>query len=899
VSAHGVAAQSESHGGNDADRAALEVARRQLEASHSTVEERLALAEVCFRLAVLPGTDPEAAIELVRQATLHDPYHPKLFFHLGRLLHKEGDPYGAILEYRRAHRLAPKSHRILVHTALALNEIGGDARDLALRMFAGLSAGDDDHLAASMSELDRLVEAKADTHRASRPARRRADPTTANASEDGCRWRGLWKLLLLQQIVRTSQAKKVGQHLDRGKKLIDGTHGVAEYAVACLFPVLDGPASCKQLEARLRDPRLAAELDRPAIKLLRAVCELGAAPNAEEFVARASAMLVAEELPSELVCCLHRCWYGEGSADPVAAARLLDRYPEHVRSLEHFRELRIAILDHHARAAWTAERLDRAQVLWQETVTDDPLRIAVAHNLALVATRMQARDKYESAWERATELRYLLAAAARDVLVQLDDRISLHRSFAQQSRLRYIRNDTPGAAPPSDREIEAWTADREAFGLWLREWELAYLNARLRFRSPLHVLLLSRDCSEEDADVAREGLLRQFRRCLEGRCWAGGLTFLQLVDDVTTAASAAAKNPVECNRDRHFEPESAEADRSSKDAAEHGFLLFRIVQMACRPSAPSTLRRAGVEATRYLLHMPWRFLEVYCKRTGMVAQDTRLSKVFASYVGQLFLGTDDSDALDSERDVKLAALDDLIVALPESPELRLVRCRLLLSAERHRDAYDAAIDALPLTSKIADQEEAHRLKGQFLICMDNAALAQVPKHLFASALTSMEPLLAETRRVLEQFPKASGLRLQMADLLIRIADDDAKRLVDARTLLQEGLEHMLSEEQLREARALLERAGSRSKALDAIARVRALLEAASQRARDAMTALPHTREARSPAAVRATRDALEASIAEATQAEQIATDAQLPAVAAQSRELAADLRKSLEDLERM
>ena len=122
------------------DREGLEFARKHLEAMPSSTAQRLALSEAYFRLAVLPGAEIEAAINLLRQAAAYDPYHPKLFFHLGRLLHQNGEPLAAVFEYRRALRLAPRSHRISVHLALALLDAGPEEREVTPRVLSAIFA---------------------------------------------------------------------------------------------------------------------------------------------------------------------------------------------------------------------------------------------------------------------------------------------------------------------------------------------------------------------------------------------------------------------------------------------------------------------------------------------------------------------------------------------------------------------------------------------------------------------------------------------------------------------------------------------------------------------------------------------------------------------------------------
>lgn len=879
-------------------REALEAAKRKLEGERGAragIAQRLALAEACFRLAVMPGTDPGVAIELTRQAISCDPYHPKLFFHLGRLLHNDGDPQSAVFEYRRALRLAPRNHRIHVHLGLALAELSEDEQKLGLGVLEAVQAGEDAHLVKIVAELDRLIakrvgiKSKEGSPQPDTPPK----PTDKPGSGNQCRWQGIWKLFLLNELASPKPAsKKADSQMDKGKRLIDGQRGVSEYAVACLFFLLDNPKTHRQVEGLL-DGSLAKHADRPAVRLARAACKLGEARNAEEFVQLASARLVDSELPPELVCCLHYSWYGTSSnIEPVLAVELLDRYPEPFSSLACFRELRLAILDHHARLAWTGDRADRAEILWQYTIQIDPFRIPVAHNLAIAATRTKAGEKYGSAWERATELRYLLAASSGDVRVELEDRCKLHRSFAQQSRLRYVPEAGHKQDGPTAQQLQAWMQDLDALKIWLREGELLYLNTRIKFHSIVHFLGIARTCSDVDAESARSTLMRQFEICFRGRNWAGKQAFLDQVQQMAEKACAEAKDPVARKRDPYFEAEAAEANELAEEAIGRGFLMFDMVRLASASSSPE-LKRAGLEVSRFLLTMPWRALEPLCKQKGLVAEDNELFAIFLSYVGGLVLASGSGETKDSA--AKLEAVDDCIQAVPDAPRLRLIRCQLLLQEKRNREAYETALLALAMTAKLADRAEAAQFEKQFVICLDNAAFGEIPERLLSPSRADRPALIQEGRRVLAGFSKAGGVRLFLAKFLIQTADEDRTRLDEAKKLLEEGLDLFLTDEQLQEAQRLLDQAGTHSKSMDAVQKIRSLLESASARTRAAAAAM---REERTPAKTRHVRQEIEDALHEASQAEEIANGAGLSAAVEQARELATYLRKLLEDVEK-
>ena len=573
----------------------LRYAIATLEAIGGGPAERIARGEAYFRLAVQPEVEVEEAIALLQKAEACDPFHPKIPFHLGRLRHQNGDPQGAVFEYRRALRLAPRSHRTCVHLALALEELTDQEQNLAVDMLAAVAAGDNGRLRQLTSKLDAIVEAK--LRREKKAAVDPQPPAGAGgeAATGRSGWKGLWKLLLVNELARETPKRKVMQRqLDEGKAAIHDGDGVGEYALACLFLGLDNPKLCRTLEERLREPALAARADHPAVRLLASVCALGGDTGAEEFVARASGQVLAGELPAELVCCLHYTWHGVSESDPVRAVAVLAGYPDPLQSLPCFKELRIGILDHHAQRAWQADRLDRAEILWQEALHADPCRMTLAHNLALVATRQKAPDKYETAWERAAELRYLLAAAAGDSRIELDDRMKLHRSFARQCQMRYA-DQAAERRGNSKEDLPGWLADTDALTTWLREWELYHLNARMRFHSPVHLLGVTRDCSDDDIEAARQNLFLQLELGCGTRLWAGKRVFIDVVQELVKRACTEATDPIARKRDPYFETERADSDALSGEAIERGLMLIKMLRAASAAQS-SVIRLSGTRS---------------------------------------------------------------------------------------------------------------------------------------------------------------------------------------------------------------------------------------------------------------------------------------------------------------
>jgi hypothetical protein len=291
--------------------------------------------------------------------------------------------------------------------------------------------------------------------------------------------------------------------------------------------------------------------------------------------------------------------------------------------------------------------------------------------------------------------------------------------------------------------------------------------------------------------------------------------------------------------------------------------------------------------------MPWKNLSPVAAKNGYDVSDAgQLVEIFLSYVGGLVPDAKD-DAAGAE--AALGAVEDCLEAAPESVSLRLVLCQLLLKAKRNKQVYEMALTAISLAAKMTDREDAALLGKQLAICMDNAALAEIPERLLSPSRADVPETVREGRRVLIDFPRAGALRILMANYLIQTADEDSGRLKEAILLLEEGLDLFVTEQQVLDARRLLEKAGSRSRSPDALARIRTLLESASAHARSAVAMV---QVERSPSKVRQARAELEAGISDAVQAEEIATGAELPAAAQSAREIAADLQKILEGLER-
>lgn len=840
-----------------------------------TPQVRLAIAEAEFRLAVDPGTDRDEAIARLRAAIVQDPFLPKLNLHLGRLLHQAGRHRAALVEYRQVLRMAPSSRRAHVLLAQALLELGKDERTIGQSLLAALNAGAPEGLAAAVAEFDELVrrqgtEAKPDA-RSAREAKGRA----ANRSAPD-----VWQASLVEQLSREKpQRGQVKAHLDVGA---DGAD-VAEFAVACVLLLVAGDSP--------RDVRKTGPvgLDHPAVALLEAALELVEAETPEAFVELAVARLDRGLLPVELVCWLHFSRWGPDSGLPPAdVVRLLDPYPD----VECVRELRLAVFDGLARAAWTDERLDEARLLWRESAALDPHRVPVAVNLALLAARTKSVDDYGPAWSRLTELMYLHAAGTGELALLLDERRTLHLALSQQSRSRHC---APSSSPyPSDAELAAWVADVESIEVWLREWDLYYLNERLNFRSPTHLLGVPPNATAEQVDAARDAFVESLDSTLRGQDWAGVAVFRELVLDRAREAHAAAGDPAEQARDAYRDLEKPRAARLADEALRRGLLLRNMIRELTATKKSAHRLALGVEMARRQLALPWTVLTPICVERGLISEDDDLVGIFRVDLVNLAVHWDEPAATTPEEwDERVTALGECVSLVPGRLEFAVLHCRALVAAERPDEGYAAAVAALERSAADPDpEEEAGSLRPVLVAVVDSIAEAAVPAHLRSPTdPASARRTLAACRTALERYPRSGALRRGMADILLQLGGEAFVR--EAIELLSDAIDLALHDEDRVEAETKL--AATRGAAAEAAvrAKIEELTAPAIARVGEAVEEL---RRDSGPAAIAAARLALHGAMTVVGEAMAMAERAGFADVVARLAEQLEQLRIAESDL---
>ncbi|MGW2625381.1 hypothetical protein [Micromonospora taraxaci] len=778
--------------------ATLRAALDRLRTMGDSPRVMIARAEAEFRLGVHPETNAGEGVELLRSAVRHDPFLAKGFLHLGLRLHRAGRFRAAVPEYLAALELAPTSRRVHLLLAEALLELGKAEQQAGDELIAALAAREPERLKAAVVQVEGMLtgqepdagtEAAAENETEKKKPRRRAKPPTDLT--------GVWQVWLLAQLSRAAKRAQPVACLKAGATRI-GVDGPADLALGCLLLLLSGdpPGEVrKEIAAAGVDPEAGND---PALRALAAALELAGAGDPVLFVRGASEHLLTGVLPAAVVCALHYQRFGPSAPSAAGtvtdALRLLDVYPPMVRDDHWFQELRIAVLDGYAERAWTDGALVQAKLLWRETIGLDPYRVPVAVNLALVAARMKAAEEYGPAWERLFELTYLLAGGVGDVQLLLDERRDLHLALTRQSWQRHC-GSTPPSGTPTDEDLDAWVADGDALAVWLRNWDSYYLNARLSFRSPIHLLGVARDVDTDELAEARDALIALADTAVVERDWAGGKAFRELVAGLAERAYARSADPADRARDRYFETEKPRADRLAEELLQRTLVLISLLRALGRVPVAAAREGQAAAVIRHQRNLPRRILQSIFVNRGLVQNDVEVAGYFEHRVLELadiWFRAEPLTGADRSRQV--ARLGEIVEALPGRLALRLAHCRALHEAKRPRECYHAAVAALeqPSTDPAADAEHYRRELSRLI---DQIGSEDIPDEaLRPSDIASAELAAKRISQSLERYPASGAPYLLLATLLLRM--DGAERQRRAARVLIDGVLVSLVEEKL-------------------------------------------------------------------------------------------------------
>ncbi len=814
------------------------------------VQKRMALAEAYFRLAIQPETDLEEAVEFLEKAYLLDPLHPKLPYHLGRVAHLMGDFSSAARHYRQALQLSPDNQRVAAHLGLALMDGSNAEKEIGQSLLDALGRGLLPVVKEAIAALDELAKSStdgsigkldagaADGGSAAKPGKKTGAPLrrSARAGDKGfapenIRWKSIWKTLAAEQISRSApDLKALKEQLQGALKDAAAENLTAAAALGAIL-LLDPALKSYGIEL-LEDPAFKANPDHAAVKLLLEAARLAECAAPGEAVEAINQMWQSRQIPEEYLYAFLCSRLGsESGIAPLEALSRLEQISPDLRHRDGFKELHLAVLDGHANKASNRSAYNEALMLWQAALELAPARVNLAHNLALLAARTRDVENYPRYWNMAAELRYLLAAAAGNHHVQMNDRIALHKGFVQQSYQSHL-NPEKRIREQKPEALSQWIADRPALTIWMEEWELYYLNARLQYRSPVHMLGVSRDAAPEMVDAASHALLNLLERALKPKNWAGTQAFSALAEDAVNQAVRLAKDDAKKARDPHYETEKASSTELVHEAIEHGFGLFHLLQQV--KNAPGADLELGMKIGAHLMALPWKILEPVCIARGYIGEDDRLEKIFTSYLLDMVMnapengGNQKGAASTAAAEKKLEAMQAMAAWLPEQPLLSYKRGELLFQLKRFDECYNLAVASLEsMAASKEEAEDAENLQAAFAELIEGAALHDIPEHIFEPRQKEdMEAGAKLAGERLKSYPHSAQLHMLAATRLLFLAKDekDVQKVVD---LLKAGLKKALAPRQREPLEKSLQEAQQRLKTIGISAEINRMLEEAA------------------------------------------------------------------------
>ncbi|MDR3719716.1 MAG: hypothetical protein P4K98_13015 [Bryobacteraceae bacterium] len=768
----------------------LDVLDRLQRPGELTGGQRLALSEAEFRLAALPGASPSEAIARMGHAIALDPLHPKLHYHLGLLRHRAGDLYGAVCAYRQALQLAPGSKRALAHMALAMTAMQGKPKKLGRDFLDALWAGSG--VDSALKKVESWIRNESTAGNAADENKRSNGDKGAEAesrhndvesepshSLEG-RWHGLSRIYLLDLLCRPKVSDtQLRGCLDAVGKCPGEAAQAARAVFALLPPLADGisESGVNGSDGALRG-------------MAQALLGLQRENDGKRFVELAARAAVDGAAPDEWLCVLHYRRFGpDGPLPRKDALELLTFYPADIAARPAFRELRIAVLDEYARRAYSEESYAPARILWREAYSIDPRRTALAHNLALCGARMRSMEDYASAWPRAVELRYMEAAAARDISLGEDERARVHQAVASQACASYMPQEHGSA---KDLDYPKWAADRVAVKTWLSEWDLYYVNARLAFRSPVHRLAIARDATPEAQALAKQSLLTLIE--IGSRRFPAGARRAATAlarESVEQADRLAALN-IERARDRYYALEAKAAEKLQVECVQRVCHIVGLLK-AHEEDLPSTDMVVSGWLGIRLLALPLEIL--------------------APLLARAFSGLEECEIRGCLEQLALAA-----VARDSRPRR---------GDEPIRDGLEVLDWLFRLMP--SKQEEARALKRRFGVEMLPEDCQRVKTA--GEAARAVECGL----KLLRRYPHADGLRWHLAELMTQMGRRDL--LDQADELVREGRQRGVSPEFVEVFEQAAEKSRKAGQELDVSEEVKRLLDQAAEAARSAVSAV--------------------------------------------------------------
>ena len=428
--------------------------RSQRERNPGAIVVKVALAEALFRSAVGPSQEPEEALQRLNEAIGLDPFRPAFYYHRGLQWHRLANTNHALSNYGRALQFDPKNIRILHQMALA-----------------HLDAGRYDEARKKWDEAEKILCTKVekDNNKEGGESRERAQfliqcGRSEAAMREGKAGDAL--SLLRKAIPPASCASLVGEMVLKYVLITGSVQPVLEWLEKALDPSL-----CISILNRLQPWLDAYQSDLKDSPLLQIPLESSSYP-----VQVLRAIVAFDRVTQN----------GTQAKNPVSEfAPVVSANRETGTMVHAF----LALLDCEAQRLYRQGEWSEASAFWRQALLYEPYNTAVAHNLAVTATRAKIEPDYYRWWKRAEQLWYTRLF----ILPQVES----YRKLITEKHLAFAVKAAEAA-----KKSTAIPSVLQAAWVWVDEMEKFFLCEQYCFRSAYHLLGVLESSPQEAIEEA-------------------------------------------------------------------------------------------------------------------------------------------------------------------------------------------------------------------------------------------------------------------------------------------------------------------------------------------------------------------------------------------------------------
>jgi tetratricopeptide (TPR) repeat protein len=433
---------------------AVQVLRSRLQSEPHAMPVKIALAEALFRSAIHPPKEPAEALKRLNEAIRLDPFRPAFYYHCGLQWHRLGDTERALSNYGRAVQFDPDNVRVLHQMALA-----------------HLDANNFEEARQKWEEAEKVIQQQ-----------------QASKNPEGHNQQARERALFVIQCGRAEAALREGKAEEAFQCLqkIKPPQGLASLAGEMGLKYLVMVGQAQPMREWLEEALEPDDRDK-VLQCLNPFLEAyQQSDHQEEF----SLNLPLESSEGHVRVLWTLVAFDGAQKKGISVLRpLLHQFPDDDTLAQAY----LALLHAEVSRLYHAGQWPEALYLWRQSLLFDPYGPAVAHNLALAATRSKVEADSIYWWKRVQGLWYTYAFLAPEVPIYQRTIAEKHLAFATKSKEKVLASQ--GQSLPM-----------EALWQWIHEMEQYLLCEHYGFDSAYHLLGIPQSAKQETIDEAYQSM---------------------------------------------------------------------------------------------------------------------------------------------------------------------------------------------------------------------------------------------------------------------------------------------------------------------------------------------------------------------------------------------------------